>query len=166
MPKKLNEDAILNELHGQSLFFQTKKEAETPERPSPTPRTVAFEQAQPLEPTTLSVPARDTTTPRHHDTVIPRHRDTTAAAARHATPLTAIEYARRAVKQLGKEAATHRFTLEEKRALKAIEHAYQERGVRTSENEITRIAINYILHDYHTNQARSVLAQVLALLQV
>jgi len=68
------------------------------------------------------------------------------------------------VKQLGKEAATHRFTTDEKRRLKAIEHAYLEKGIRTSENEITRISINYMLEDYKTNGRESILAQVLKLL--
>jgi hypothetical protein len=68
------------------------------------------------------------------------------------------------VKQIGEKAATHRFTTDEKRRLKSIEHAYLEEGVRTSENEITRISINYILEEYKINGKLSILAQVLDLL--
>jgi hypothetical protein len=75
-----------------------------------------------------------------------------------------LETTRKAVKQFGKEAATHRFTLSEKKALKAIEREYSEQGIRTSENEITRIAINYMLEDYQVNRKKSIVAQVLELL--
>lgn len=152
MPKKLNEDAILNELHGQSLFFKPKKEPQDSEPSSPTLVVPTPAEVKKPAPAIEATPARDTTTPRYHDTVIPRQGDTI------------IESTRRAVKQFGKEAATHRFTLEEKRALKAIEHEYSEKGVRTSENEITRIAINYIIEDYKDNGNKSILAQVLDLL--
>ena len=152
MPKKLNEDAILNELHGQSLFFKPKKAAEESQPPSPTPVAVLPAEVKKPTPAIDPAPSRDTTTPRYRDTTVPRQGDTI------------IETTRRAVKQFGKEAATHRFTLEEKRALKAIEHEYSEKGIRTSENEITRIAINYVVEDYKANGNKSILAQVLELL--
>jgi hypothetical protein len=152
MPKKLNEDAILNELHGQSLFFKPKKEAQESEPPSPIPIVIPPVEVKKPTPAIEPAPSRDTTTPRYRDTVIPRQGDTL------------IETTRRAVKQFGKEAATHRFTLEEKRALKAIEHEYSEKGIRTSENEITRIAINYVVEDYRSNGEKSVLARVVELL--
>ena len=68
---------------------------------------------------------------------------------------------RKAVKQIGKEAATHRFTLEEKNLLADIEYTYKRRGVRTSENEVTRIAINYIVEEYRQNGEESILAKIL-----
>ena len=69
---------------------------------------------------------------------------------------------RRAVRTLGKEAATYRFTQEEKRALSSIVYAYKERGIKTSENEITRIALNYLIDEYRRNNTSSILARVLA----
>src|SRR4051794_25454102 len=48
-----------------------------------------------------------------------------------------LQTVRRAVKQLGKEAAIYRFTQDEKKALREIVYTYRERGVKTSENEIT-----------------------------
>ena len=84
----------------------------------------------------------------NHDPVVSRYQDT-------------IEIIRKAVKELGKEAATYRFTQEEKRMLADIVYAYRGRGIRTSENEITRIAINALVEDYRQNGENSTLAKVL-----
>ncbi len=72
-----------------------------------------------------------------------------------------FEVVRKAVKQIGKEAATHRFTLAEKNLLTDIEYTYRRQGIRTSENEITRIAINYFIEDYQKNGEQSLLAKIL-----
>ena len=72
-----------------------------------------------------------------------------------------FEVVRKAVKQIGKEAATHRFTLEEKNLLADIEYTYKRQGIRTSENEITRIAINYVIEEYRQNGEESILAKIL-----
>ena len=92
---------------------------------------------------------RDTKQPRHHATVTPRHRDTT------------IEAIRAAVKVFGKEAATHRFTLEEKRAIRDIVYAYEGQGIRTNENEVSRIGVNFLVEDYRTNGENSILHKAL-----
>ncbi len=84
----------------------------------------------------------------NHDPVVSRYQDT-------------IEIIRKAVKELGKEAATYRFTQEEKRMLADIVYTYRGRGIRTSENEITRIAINALVEDYRQNGENSTLAKVL-----
>src|SRR5579871_5182806 len=68
---------------------------------------ISQEQISPEHDTTIPR-YRDTMTPQNHDTVIPRYHDTT------------IEYLRKAVKDFGKEAATHRFTIAEKRAIADI----------------------------------------------
>ena len=95
-------------------------------------------------------------TPRHHDTTIPFNHDTTAPLENDL-----FETVRKSVKQIGKEAATHRFTLEEKNELADIEYTYKRQGIRTSENEITRIAINYFIEDYRQNGEQSLLAKIL-----
>jgi hypothetical protein len=82
----------------------------------------------------------DTMIPRHHDTVVSLNHDTTTPQDDY----NIFELVRKSVKQIGKEAATHRFTLEEKNELADIEYTYKRQGIRTSENEITRIAINYL----------------------
>ena len=100
------------------------------------------------------------TQPRDHDTTIPRDHDTTVSRYHD----TMVEVVRRAVKEYGKEAATHRFTLAEKKAIADIIYAYKGREIRTSENEIARIAVNYIIHDYRENGENSVLDRILKVL--
>ena len=72
-----------------------------------------------------------------------------------------IEYIRQAVKQTGKEAGTYRITREEKKDLVELCYSYRLEGIRTSENEITRIAINYLIHDHKNNLKDSVLERVM-----
>lgn len=76
--------------------------------------------------------------------------------------LITIQAIRRAVRARGNEQSIHRFTNEEKRALKELVYNYDVEGIRTSENEITRIAINYLIADHKQRGKDSVLAQVLA----
>lgn len=87
--------------------------------------------------------------PRIHDTVVSRHQDAI------------IEKIRIALKEFGKEAATHRFTLEEKKALKKIVFSYNQMDISTSENEIARISINYVIEDYYINGENSILARAI-----
>lgn len=91
----------------------------------------------------------NTLIPSYHDTAIPLNQDEF------------IEIIRKAVKHLGKEAATYRFTLEEKKALSDIVYSYKGTGIRTSENELTRIAINFLVEDYRNNGENSILAKVI-----
>ncbi len=72
-----------------------------------------------------------------------------------------IEYIRQAVRQTGKEAGTYRITREEKKALLEICYSYRLDGIRTSENEITRIALNYLIHDHKSNPKDSILERVM-----
>lgn len=72
-----------------------------------------------------------------------------------------IETIRKAVKDVGKDSATYRFTPEEKKALLELSFSYKIQGYKTSENELTRIAINFILEDQKQNGRNSVLQRVL-----
>ena len=72
-----------------------------------------------------------------------------------------IEHIRQAVRRTGKEAGTYRITRAEKKALLEICYSYRLEGIRTSENEITRIAINYLIHDYKSNNKNSILSRVI-----
>jgi len=91
-------------------------------------------------------------TPRAHDTVVSRAHDTN------------IETIRKAVKQIGKEGATHRFTSKEKQDIADLIYTYKRQGIRTSENEITRIAINFVVQDRNENGENSILDQVIKVL--
>ena len=81
-----------------------------------------------------------TTAPRYHDTM--------------------VETIRKTVKVIGKEAATYRFTQGEKKALAETIYAFRLRGIRISENEITRIAINFLFNDHLVNKKESVIERV------
>lgn len=95
--------------------------------------------------------------PRYHDTMTPRNHDTVVSSNHD----TIIQIVRRAVKELGKEAATHRFTVKEKRAVLDLIYTYKNAGITTSENEVARIGINFILEDYKQNGENSILEQAL-----
>ena len=72
-----------------------------------------------------------------------------------------IEMVRKAVKEFGKEAATHRFTEAEKKEIGDLIYTYKNRGIKTSENEITRIAVNFVVEDYKENGENSVLYKII-----
>ena len=84
-------------------------------------------------------------TPRHHDVI--------------------VELIRKTVKVIGKEPSTHRLTLEEKKAITDVIYAYKSSGIKTSENEIARIAINFLVNDYKENGKNSILHKVLKALK-
>ena len=72
-----------------------------------------------------------------------------------------IETIRKTVKDFGKEAATYRFTPEEKKQLAEIAHTYKMQGIRTSENEITRIAVNFLIHEHTKFERDGILDRVI-----
>lgn len=143
--KQLNTESVLNELSGKSVFFQK----ETPTTASPKPQTPTISDDPSLNDDTMTPRHHATTKSRHHDTVVSRYQDAI------------VEIIRKAVKIFGKEAATHRFTEDEKRAIADIVFSYKQQGIRTNENEIARTAINFILHDYRENGENSILHLVL-----
>ena len=96
-------------------------------------------------------------TPSHHDTVIPRYHDGTTPRVHGVI----VELVRKAIKEFGKEAATHRFTQLEKKEIGDLIYTYKNRGIKTNENEITRIAVNFIFEDYRENGENSVLHKIL-----
>jgi hypothetical protein len=101
----------------------------------------------------------------NQDAMPSSNRDTTVSSNRGITTpsdhAATVETVRKAVRELGKEAATHRFTPEEKRAVMDLVYSYKGSGIRTSENEVARIAINYALEDYKHNGRNSILDRVL-----
>lgn len=87
--------------------------------------------------------------PRNHDAVVSRYHDSL------------IEEIRKAVKELGKEAATHRFTAPEKMAIADVIHEMKSKGIKTSENEITRIAVNFVVRERKARGRASILDRAL-----
>ena len=72
-----------------------------------------------------------------------------------------VERIRRAVKDVGKESATFRFTPEEKKALLGLAFSFKVQGHKTSENELTRIAVNFVVEDHKQKGRNSILERVL-----
>ena len=162
MKKKLDTTGVMNELRGQSVFFPTKADKSTPEHSAAPIEQTRTEEPLSSSPTSLS---QETT----HDTVIPRYHDTmndTMIPSNHDTMVPKkedeiLETVRKAVKQLGREPATQRLTIEEKQALRDIEYTYSSQSIQTSSNEIIRISLNFVLTDYRLNGENSILAKVL-----
>ena len=71
---------------------------------------------------------------------------------------------RQAVKVVGREVSFVRLTPEEKAQVADIVYTYKRQGKKMTENEINRIAVNYIVQDYKVNGEQSVLARVIAAL--
>jgi hypothetical protein len=155
MTKKLNVESITNELQGSAFFPHPSKDRQETKEPTPLPETPppSAKKSSPKQTQSTS----DTMIPRHHDTVVSRNHDT--MIPQQGSDI--FEVVRKAVKQIGKEAATYRFTKEEKNHLEDIKHAYKRQDIITSENEITRIAINYLIEEYHQNGDESILAKIL-----
>ena len=99
----------------------------------------------------------DTTIPSNRDTTVSRYHDTTTPRIHGVL----VDLVRKAVKEFGKEAATHRFTIAEKREIADLIYTYKNSGIKTSENEITRIAVNFVMEDYKENGENSVLHKIL-----
>ncbi len=87
--------------------------------------------------------------------------DTSYQAIKLAVSTDIIQTIRKAVKTPGKEVSFVRLTAEEKGQLADIVYTYKRQGKKTSENELNRIAINYILQDYKANGEHSILAGVI-----
>jgi hypothetical protein len=134
---------------------QSKAEASTPLLPSPQSQKEKIEK--PKREKTATTSKRDTMKPRNHETTVPRYHDTMIPLV-HGV---AIESVRKAVKEFGKEAATHRFTVAEKKEIADLIYTYKNMGFRTSENEITRISVNFVIEDYRENGENGVLHKII-----
>lgn len=167
MKKKLNEASIVNELRGESAYFPNANVAETATATEgeaeeeqitvaakPRKRSLRAAKAPPTA-DLASEPAMDAMATFAADLPASAEIDNTTA------PQQMVEGIRKAVKRLGKEATFCRFTQEEKNALADIIYTYKRSGIRTSENEVIRIAVNWLLENYHSDGKNSVLASVL-----
>lgn len=107
----------------------------------------------------------DTVTPRHNEIMVESmHASMQAsnnASMQALNQESIIEVIRKSVKDVGKDSATYRLTPEEKKALLELSFSYKMQGYKTSENEIIRIAINFLLEDQKQNGRNSVIQGVL-----
>ena len=142
------------------FFAPTQQKVEPVTPPSANPPVQKAEPVKKEKPKSKKV-----VIPSNHDTVIPRHHDTMPASNQESMQPeihgVVIDLVRKAVKEIGKEAATHRFTITEKKELADLIYTYKNRGIKTTENEIARISVNFIVEDYKVNGENSVLHKLL-----
>lgn len=155
---------------GASIFFGDDTETSgdvssngvTADLPRPSLEASVIEEAPS---TALEDPPPATTKP------ITSRKRSSEHASKHASTLANSDYVefvseiRRAVKVPGKEVTYVRLTPQEKQQLADVVYTYKRQGRRTSENEIGRIAINFLMADYRANGGNSMLAKVLEALQ-
>jgi len=72
-----------------------------------------------------------------------------------------IALIRSVIRKPGRETAYHRLTPDEKSQLEDIIYTYKKQGYKLSENEIARIAINWLMIDYKQNGKNSILDLVI-----
>jgi len=75
-----------------------------------------------------------------------------------------VEEIRKTVKATGREVAFTRLTQEEKNRLSDVVYSLKRQGMKTSENEVLRIALNLLLEDYEASGEAGVLRRVIAAL--
>jgi hypothetical protein len=102
-----------------------------------------------------------------HSTSMLASKQDSLLASNHANTLSlstdALETIRKIVKNPGKEDVLYvRLTKEEKDKLADVSYTYKRQGIRTSDNEVVRVAINALLEDYKTHRENSLLALVIA----
>jgi hypothetical protein len=150
--KKIDVGKVANELREGSVFFRspTSEDPEAQPADAPTPR------------------RRAVTTVRPADAAASRRRDSDASG-RQGAPLDGagdrVRTLAQGVQELGTKRTTIRFSRSEKAALREIVHTYDRREIRTTENELTRIAVSWLVEDYRELGEGSVLVRVVAQLQ-
>lgn len=168
MSKHLDENSIVNELKGGSVFFQHKEDSPLAEPPP----SAAIPNKEPLLPAASSPqesPPKEKISPLPESSSkvpssisAPDSTHVAENASMHASKEeNVIEEIRKTVKVIGKSELYVRLTPEEKSLLADIVYTYKRQGVKTSENEVSRIALNFLTADYQANGAASILAQVI-----
>ena len=141
----------MNEDYSLGTYSKLAETAEKKQQP-----VTSAPVAQPRTQKVNSETSKATMIPSNRDTMSPRNPDTSSDSSDDY-----VEVVRKAVKLLGEKAATHRFTADEKDAIADIVYSLRKKGIATSENEITRIAINYLVWEYRQSKQASILARVL-----
>ena len=163
MKKNLTNPTLTNELREGSAFFRrpTTESEEVPQSPAiDTPgmvpaagmSTALHEQDKKERAAPTQAGSHDVEMSRNRDVMTSRYHDRV------------IEDIRKAVKIVGREPGTIRLTEHEKSRLADIIYILGRQGKRTSENELYRIALIYILDDYENNGEENMLSRVITAL--
>lgn len=158
-----NKKALPNDIDqffkGESVFFQAAKteDAADHEVAKKTQKKQDKSKAQPN-----MVTSNHATMPPNNQAITPSSPTPAMPSANQAVMIPdVVEEIRKIVKHIGKEAATYRLTEAEKQQIADIVYTYKRQGYRTSDNELARIALNWLLLDYQAQGAQSILARVL-----
>jgi hypothetical protein len=73
---------------------------------------------------------------------------------------TIIETLRKAVREPGKERTDVGFSKSEKDALRDLAYTFTRNGQRTTINDIVRIAVNWLIHDYTAQAHKNILSKI------
>jgi hypothetical protein len=176
--KVLNVDNITNELQGASLFFKPASIAPNPPPPTnpdptPDPAPEALPEIAPAPPPPVAATPAIPQVPDDNQPTTTYNEQISKHDSKQAIKLSSKQHdlvrtIRKTVNRVGKEVLFVRLSPEEKHALGSIVYSFNElyrgEGRKTSENEIGRIGLNFLLEDYRVNGVNSILAQVLAAL--
>ncbi len=152
----------------KALLRSTREPAPIPDPPKPSEESASL-AAEETEPVSRPAKGKVVIKQAGKQANVDDRRQASRGASKQASMLAkeqsnVIEKIRKAVRSPGKEVSFVRLSSEEKGQLAEIVYTYKRQGTKTSENEINRIAINYILEDYKTNGQESILAKVIAAL--
>ncbi|SRR6266508_3219271 len=180
--KVLNTQSVINELRGQSAFFRKDAPMQSGSN-EPKPKAVKFTAIKPKKHPESNIEKETPTAipnSEHSPVNLPgtKKNDTVNSndsnhANTHASTLAniqddTVETIRKTVKQVGKDTLFVRLTPDEKHQVTSVVYAlnemYRGESRKTSENEIGRIGVNFLLEDYKANGEQSILAKVLAAL--
>ena len=177
--KVLNTASVINELKGQSAFFRREPLRDSPAEQSEPQfqKPVTKESNKTLRKTKTNNKAQEPDlqaevllhglTQELESNNLGLH-DSTHVSMQADNQDDIIETIRKTVKQVGAKTLFIRLTPEEKHVLTSIVFTFNElyrgEGRKTSENEIGRIALKFLLEDYKTTGEQSILAKVLAAL--
>src|SRR5688572_1166807 len=180
--KVLNTQSVINELRGQSAFFRQDVPLQS-ETDNPKPKIVKTipEKSKKHSETNIKKEApKPVPTQAHSPIDLPvesKNDIVSTDASKHANTSASVlaniqddivETIRKTVKQVGKDTLFVRLTPDEKHQVTSVVYAlnemYRGEGRKTSENEIGRIGVNFLLEDYKANGKESILTKVLAAL--
>ena len=166
--KTIDTSKITNDLQGASSFFgksdksTTRKDAKKASRSQSTKSSQALAPPTPESTVIYEEPAATSSESKPASGSSTQDSEQASMLARYHD--SSIEAIRKTVKQFGKESVFVRVTPEEKRRIADIAYSYKRQGIRTTENEISRIGISFLLEDHEQNGERSILARVIAAL--
>ena len=173
MKKALNTESITNELRGASVFFPSQKASmDVFEQPSsPLPEVINDDEVTASKKEAIDVQAvmpssgHAVTQSRRHDGTPPRSHAVMPSQAQEKVLIDRYHKGKKravlALQSIGSQKGTMRLSAEERGLLKSAVYNYEANGINISENEIIRIALNYLLEEDEYPDSGSQLDQII-----